>query len=113
MMKGRDAKRLLKRMGLELQELDGVEEVVIRMREKELVIKGSVVSEIKGKGVRSFQVMGGEIEERAREVEVKKYTEEDILLVAQQAGVSKERAKAALNEADGDLARAILMLTSG
>jgi len=112
MMLGRDARRVLKRMGLELKELEGVEEVVIRMKDKELVIKGPVVSEVSGKGMRSFQIMGGEIEER--EVEEKAcYTEEDVLLVAQQAGVSKERAEAALKEAEGDLAKAILMLTSG
>ncbi len=111
-MLGRDARRVLKRMGLELKELEGVEEVVIRMKDKELVIKGAVVSEVSGKGMRSFQIMGGEIEER--EVEEKAcYTEEDVLLVAQQAGVSKERAEAALKEAEGDLAKAILMLTSG
>jgi nascent polypeptide-associated complex subunit alpha len=39
--------------------------------------------------------------------------EEDVLLVAQQAGVSMERAKAALEDAGGDLARAILMLSTG
>lgn len=112
MMLGRDARRVLKRMGLELKELEGVEEVVIRMKDKELVIKGAVVSEVSGKGMRSFQIMGGEIEEREVEEKVC-YTEEDVLLVAQQAGVSKERAEAALKEAEGDLAKAILMLTSG
>jgi len=38
---------------------------------------------------------------------------EDIQLVSQQAGVDEEKAKNALEEAKGDLARAILLLTSG
>ena len=41
-----------------------------------------------------------------------KYKEDDILLVAQQAHVSGERAKVALEESGGDLAQAILKLTS-
>ncbi|MCP4763001.1 MAG: hypothetical protein GY870_14580 [archaeon] len=36
--------------------------------------------------------------------------EQDIILVATQAGVSESEAKTALEEADGDLARAILNL---
>ena len=39
--------------------------------------------------------------------------EEDVLLVAQQTGVSMERAKNALRDAEGDLAKAILMITTG
>jgi nascent polypeptide-associated complex subunit alpha len=53
--------------------------------------------------------MGGSIEEQAT---VKKYSDEDVLLVAQQAGVTKEVAEEALKEAEGDLARAILKLSS-
>ena len=52
----------------------------------------------------------GEVEEV--EVERKAFSEEDILLVQQQTGVTKERAAAALEEADGEVARAILKLTS-
>jgi nascent polypeptide-associated complex subunit alpha len=39
--------------------------------------------------------------------------EEDVLLVAQQANVSMERARAALEDAEGDLAKAILVLSTG
>ena len=65
---------------------------------------------MKAKGVRVFQVMGEEIEEKA--IETPKFTEEDILLVAQQANVSREVAANALAESNGDLAKAILKLTS-
>ena len=41
------------------------------------------------------------------------FSEEDIQLVSQQAGVDEEKAKNALEEAKGDLARAILLLTTG
>ena len=42
-----------------------------------------------------------------------KYPDEDIQLVSQQAGVDEEKARNAVEEAKGDLARAILLLTSG
>jgi nascent polypeptide-associated complex subunit alpha len=56
-----------------------------------------------------YQIVGGSIEEQNF---AKKYSEEDILLVAQQAGVTKEVAEEALKDSDGDLAHAILKLTS-
>jgi nascent polypeptide-associated complex subunit alpha len=56
-----------------------------------------------------FQVVG-EVEEV--EVERKTFSDEDILLVQQQAGASREKAVAALEQSDGEVARAILKLTS-
>ena len=47
------------------------------------------------------------------ELEVPIFSDDDIQLVSQQAGVDEEKAKSALEEANGDLARAILLLTSG
>ncbi len=47
------------------------------------------------------------------EDEIPVFSEEDVNLVAQQAGVDREKAKNALVEAKGDIARAILFLTTG
>ena len=41
------------------------------------------------------------------------FSEEDVDLVAQQTGVDREKARKALVEAKGDIARAILLLTTG
>jgi len=87
-----------------------VEEVIIRTSSKDIVVKSPSVSELRTKGMRMFQVSGEDVEEVVRERP--KFTEEDILLVAQQANVSKERAEEALTECEGDLARAILKLTT-
>jgi nascent polypeptide-associated complex subunit alpha len=105
----RQTRRMLDRMGVNLEEIPEVEEVVIRTAKKNIVVKNASVSEIKTKGMRVFQVMG-EVEEKVKETP--KYTEEDVVLVSQQAGVSREKALAALNDCDGDLARAILKLTT-
>ncbi|MCP8322884.1 MAG: nascent polypeptide-associated complex protein [Candidatus Methylarchaceae archaeon HK02M2] len=106
----RQAKRMLDKMGVNLEPMPGVEEVIIRTRNKDMIIKNPDVSEIKAKGVRLFQIVGDISEEKIREAP--KFTEEDALLVAQQANVSKEKAVAALTESDGDLAKAILKLMS-
>ena len=52
--------------------------------------------------------MGNDTEEIIKEES--KISEEDVLLVSQQANVSEEVARNALKESDGDLAQAILKL---
>ena len=110
MIGGRDVRRLLQRMGVKMEPIPNVKEVIIKTSDKEIVVKNANVSEVIAKDMRMFQVVGEEIEER--EVEKPKFTEEDILLVAQQAGVSREEAIAALEESDGEPAKAILKLIS-
>ncbi len=107
---GRKNKRMLERMGLDMTQIPDVEEVIIRTSSKDMIIKEANVSEINAKGMKVFQVMGGDVEEVDREKP--KFTEEDVLLVSQQAGVSKEIASVALEENGGDLAQAILQLSS-
>ncbi len=101
---------MLERMGLDMIQIPDVEEVIIKTSSKLMIIKEANVSEINAKGMKIFQVMGGDVEEVEREKP--KYTEEDVLLVAQQAGVSKEIALASLEDNGGDLAQAILSLSS-
>jgi len=106
----RQARRMLEKMGVDITPMPEVKEVIIRTNSKDIIIKNPSISEMKAKGVRVFQVIGEEIEEKA--IEAPKFTEEDILLVAQQANVSREVAANALAESNGDLAKAILKLTS-
>ena len=105
----RQARRMMERMGINMKEMPGVEEVIIRTAEKEIHIRNANVSEVNAQGNRVFQVVG-EVEEVARER--KTFSDEDILLVQQQANVTREKAIAALEEAEGEVARAILKLTS-
>jgi nascent polypeptide-associated complex subunit alpha len=108
-MDNRQARRAMERMGINMKEIPEVKEVVIRTATKELHITNASVSEVNAQGSRVFQVMG-EVEES--EVERKAFSEEDVLLVQQQTGASKERAIAALEQSEGEVARAILKLTS-
>ena len=108
-MDNRNARRMMDRMGINMKEIPNVQEVVIRTADKEMHITNASVSEVNAQGNRIFQVIG-EVEE----VEVKKesFRDEDILLVQQQTGASREKAVAALEQSDGEVARAILSLTS-
>jgi len=105
----RKARRMMDRMGINMKEIADVEEVVIKTASKEMHIRGAQVSEVNAQGSRIFQVMG-DVEEV--EKERPKFSEEDILLVQQQANVSREKAQIALEESDGEVAKAILRLTT-
>ncbi|MBS3793529.1 MAG: nascent polypeptide-associated complex protein [Candidatus Thorarchaeota archaeon] len=113
--------RMMKKMGIEQEEIKGVEEVIIRFDNKEWYFPKPEVTMIKQSGSETFQV-GGDRQERqlgeedSKEESRKKKVEipmEDAALVSNQTGVSIEAAKKALEETEGDLAAAILKLKSG
>jgi len=101
---------MLDKMGLEMKDLGDIEEVIIKTENKELYLIKPQVVEMKGKDNTIFQVVATDIEEKQREVP--SLREEDIILVMQQANVMRERAVQALIDAKGDMAQAILTLTT-
>lgn len=111
MMRGnRDMRRMLDKMGLNMQELSNIEEVIIKSDTKEIFLKKPQVIEMKGKDSTIFQIIAVDIEEKEREVPT--FKEEDIILVMQQASSSREKAIMALTDTKGDIAQAILNLTT-
>ncbi len=105
-MNPRQMKKLMRQMGIKMEEIEGVSEVVIKMEGKEIVLKNPVVTAITAQGEKSYQIVG---EEEVREV--LNIPEEDIQLVMEQAGVDRETARKALEETKGDIAEAIIKLT--
>ncbi len=106
----RDMRRMMDKMGLDMSEIPNVQEVIIKTDKKEIIIAKPSVTEMKAKDNSIFQVIADSYEEK--ELENPIFSDQDIELVCQQAGVDKEQAINALNESEGDLARAILLLTS-
>jgi nascent polypeptide-associated complex subunit alpha len=108
----REAKRMMQRMGLNMGEMPDVQEVVFKTSKKEIVVENPQVAVLDLHGQKIFQVTGERITERAVEMEAAEITipEEDVRLVADQTGKSMEEAKRALEESEGDLAKAILLL---
>ena len=106
----RQMRRMMDKMGLDMEEIPNVQEVIIKTDKKEIIIAKPSVTEMKAKDNSIFQVVAESYEEKELEVQI--FTDEDIALVCQQANVDEEKAKNALAEAEGDLARAILLLTT-
>ncbi len=102
----RQMERAMRQMGVKMDELDGVREVVIKLSDREIVLPNAQVVRTDMAGQRSYQVSGQEFE-RKPELEL---SEEDIKLVMEQAGVEREEAVLALKETNGDIAEAILKL---
>ncbi|MEM3467173.1 MAG: nascent polypeptide-associated complex protein [Candidatus Jordarchaeales archaeon] len=101
-------KKMMKQMGV--KEIPALQ-VTIKCADKEIIITNPQVVEMKVAGQRVYQI-SGTTEEKTTETEKKQVEipEADVMLVAQQAGVTPEEAKKALMETEGDLARAILLL---
>ncbi len=111
-MSSRETKRMMKRMGLSMDAMTDVQQVVFKTSMKEIIVEEPEVAILNLKGQKVFQVTGGKVTEKKLAVEEKKFTipEEDVRLVADQTGKSVEEARQALEESEGDLAKAILLL---
>src|SRR5690349_16373748 len=101
--------RKLDRMGVDKKEKESGEEIINRTATKEIILNKTQGVEKKGKDNNKIQVVASDIEETTRDVP--SFKEEDIVLVMQQANVSKEKAITALTDTKGDIAQAILNLT--
>ncbi len=110
---GRNAMRMMQRLGMETKEVKNVKEVIIKTTDKNIVIEEPNVVSLTMEKQTMFQVIGGNKREedmsQEEEVEVE-VADNDVKLVADQANVSIEKARLALIEAEGDLARAIISL---
>ena len=104
-MNPRQMKQAMKRMGIQQEDLD-VDEIIMKIGDKELVFKEPQVAKVNMMGQDTYQVVGEPVERETKE----EISEEDIKTVMEQAKVSKEDAEKALKETSGDLAEAILKL---
>ena len=117
-LSSRELKRIMGKFGVNTKEVEDVKEVILKTSTKEIIIQDPMVTLLEVQGQKIFQIFGEKVEEKTLSEELKllegdeKISDEDVLLVAQQANVDFEEAKAALKECKGDLAQAILMLTS-
>lgn len=113
----RKMKQMMNQMGIDLEEIDA-EEVVIRTADEELVFDDAEVQLMDAQGQQTYQVVG-EPESRERgdsgsegdsETESGgEFSEDDVEIVAQRAGVSESKARETLEET-GDLAAAVQKL---
>lgn len=101
-------KQMMRRAGIKSEEVEGVEEIVIRTSSKEYLFKDAEVTMLTIQGQKMFQIVGEpEITDREEGLKI---PIEDIKLVAEKASVSEEEARKALEECDGEPAEAIIKL---
>jgi len=110
MKNSRQARRMMERMGLKMEEVPNVSQVVIKMATKEIIIESPSVTLMHVQGQDTYQIVGGKISETGTTSQEMAVPEEDVLMVAQQANVNPETARKALKETKGDLAQAIILL---
>lgn len=135
-MDPRQMSMMMKKLGIDVREIDGVEQVMVRTAGKDYVFDKASVSVMKAQGVETWQVSGKpRIVERGSapqptapggpamkasapptpvmpdEVpEPLVIAEDDVRLVAKETGRSIAEARAALEASKGDLAEAIVHL---
>jgi len=115
-MDPRQMAKLMNQMGIKNTQIPSTKVVIYKEDGSTLVVENPNVMEITMSGQKSFQITGdvsegaaGEKSEAGAEA-ASGPSEDDIALVAEQAKTTKEKAKAALEEADGDIAEAIMLL---
>ena len=126
-MNPRKIKQMMKQMGIDVEELDAERVVIETADGDDLVFDGAQVTKMDAQGQETYQIVGSPDEvadagaggatavggDDADDPALDdaddgdEIPEEDVKLVAQQAGVSKEAAREALEAANGEPARAI------
>ncbi len=108
-MDPRQMSMMMKKLGIDVEEIEDVQEIVIKTPDKDYVFTDASVSIMKAQGSETWQISGTP-EVRAHEVKLA-VSDEDVALVAEQTGSDPAAARKALEEASGDIAEAIVALS--
>ncbi len=102
---------MLRKLGIKQEPVDA-ERVIIEKSDGRLVIEKPQVFRVMMQGQESWQITGEVREETKEEAEEEQVSEQDIKLVMGKTGKSREEALRALKKHGGDIASAILELSS-
>lgn len=105
----RQLKRIMDQMGIKSADIDA-QRVVIEGRDRDIIIENPQVTQIDAQGSRSFQVQGDVREVDKAKIEI---SEDDIKMVMDKASIGHDEARTALEEANGDIAAALINLKGG
>jgi nascent polypeptide-associated complex subunit alpha len=106
-MNPRQMNQMMKRLGIQVKEIENVKKVIIQTDTKEYIFDDAEVTMMDAQGQKTYQITG-KVRIVSKEEEIPK---EDIDLIVEQTGKSAEEAEKALKETKGDIAEAILKLT--
>ncbi|MDY0266285.1 MAG: nascent polypeptide-associated complex protein [Methanimicrococcus sp.] len=99
---------MMKQLGIEMLDIDNAEQVIIKTTGGDIIIDNPSISIMRAQGVDTYQI-NGDVKKVQKQLVI---PAEDVRLVCEQTGASEEEAKAALEKNNGDLAEAILSLSS-
>jgi len=103
----RKMKQVMKQLGMQVEPIEDVRRIVISTGKGDYVFESAEVAVMTMQGITTYQVTGNpHFEPAAPEI-----PEDDVKMVAEQAGVSTEAARDALASTGGDIAAAIIQLS--
>jgi nascent polypeptide-associated complex subunit alpha len=100
-------KQMMKQLGMDVRPVEDVQQIVVTTPSGRYVFDQAEVAIMKMQGVTTWQITG---EPRFEEASLQ-IPDDDVTLVAGQAGVTADEARKALEESKGDIAGAILKLS--
>lgn len=101
MFGGKDMSKMMKQMGVDMEELDA-DKVEVKIGDKKLVFNNPSISKIDAQGQEIFQLQGNYSE-------VEEISSDDVELVVDKTGCSEEEAREALKSSE-DVAEAVMEL---
>jgi len=117
----RQVKQAMRKLGIETEDLEDVQDVVIRTKSKQYIITDASVTIMQAQGQKTYQITGETeilpltqtpVSQKSVAPTPLPIPEDDIKLVMSQTGASRERSIEALKATDGQPAEAIIKLIS-
>lgn len=105
----RQMQQMMKKMGIQQEDIDA-EQVIIVCKDKKIVIDNPSVQKVNMMGQKNYQISGDEHTESLDSAP--EINSDDINTVMEQTECTEEEAKGALEECEGNIAEAILLLTA-
>ncbi|AKA73691.1 nascent polypeptide-associated complex protein [Saccharolobus solfataricus] len=106
-IKPSDLKKM-ERMGIKTEQINATR-VIIETNEKNIVIENPTVMKTNVMGNEAIVIYGGQTREEKKQSQIE-IKDEDVKFVAEQTGKSEKDAREALVKANGDIAKAIMIL---
>ncbi|MCU0633063.1 MAG: nascent polypeptide-associated complex protein [Methanolinea sp.] len=104
----RKMKQMMKQLGMQVEQIEDVQQIVISTGKGAYIFDTAEVAAMTMQGITTYQITG----EPRFEAAVQEIPEDDVKMVAEQAQVGLEAARGALQKTGGDIAEAIILLTS-
>lgn len=104
-------KNMMKQMGMDQEEIPA-SKVIIKGKDKDFVFENPQVSKIEVSGQETWQILGDAKEKDSEGSNEELFSDEDVETVMKKADASEDEAVEALEDSEGDLAKAILSLKS-